>query len=243
MESCVESLELDILRKLICRSSHTVMSAPLAGLQEEHALWSTTGLPKRTTASGSAMDTCKPPGVPCEAQLEWAGNTSSMRARAQALHSAAGEGRKDRLLKRLVQFAKGSDGEELGELSSYASYDQVAKGVRRMGGQPSGRQESKDRNSAHSIDSPTPLRTPATTTAASLPGFQSSHSAFTATAVLKKNAAIENLQAFLLETAHDAGKLDPDFNLAGIMYVFKLLFMGTMPWANRVRCSRPAVAT
>lgn len=186
------------------------------------------------------MDTCMPPGVPCEAQLE--GNTSSMRARAQALTGAAGDGRKDRLLKRLVKFAKGSDGEELGELSSYASYDQVAKGVRRIGGQTSERQESKDRNSAHSIDSPAPLRTPVIPADASLPGFQSSHSAFAAT-VPTKNAAIENLQAFLLETAHDAGKLDPDFNLAGIMYVFKLLFMGTMPWANRVCCSHSAVAT
>ena len=38
---------------------------------------------------------------------------------------------KDRLLKRLVKFAKGGDSEEH-ELSSYASYDKVAKGVRKL---------------------------------------------------------------------------------------------------------------
>jgi solute carrier family 14 (urea transporter)/urea transporter len=32
----------------------------------------------------------------------------------------------------------------------------------------------------------------------------------------------------------DAAKEDPEFNLSGLAYVFRLLFMGTMPWANRV---------
>lgn len=161
---------------------------------------------------------------------------TSMRARAQALNGVAGKARKDRLLKRLVRFAKGSNCDKLGELSSYASYDQVAKGVRRMGGL-SGRQESRDRSCAGPSDSPIPLRTTELTADASIAGIQSSQP------VLRKNAAIENLQTFLEETAHDAAELDPDFNLAGILYVSKLLFMGTMPWANRVCCLQHARRT
>ena len=45
----------------------------------------------------------------------------------------------------------------------------------------------------------------------------------------------DNEQAFLEETSLDSSKDDPEFDLAGICYVFKLLCMGTMPWSNRVR--------
>ena len=47
------------------------------------------------------------------------------------------------------------------------------------------------------------------------------------------------MQAFLVETAHNKSMVDPDFDFQGVSYVFKLLFMGTMPWANRVNLPSP----
>ena len=47
------------------------------------------------------------------------------------------------------------------------------------------------------------------------------------------------MQEFLSETAHNKTILDPEFDVAGISYVFRLLLMGTMPWANRVHLPRP----
>ena len=166
-------------------------------------------------------------------QVRWNGNKDECGAKPSAcdgkqrpsLDGAAGQERKDRLLKRLVKFAKGEDGEEH-ELSSYASYEKVAKGARRMASAPEGH-ETRQRTST------------AADRGAAGDASMLSRGGLGSQSVLSGGnsmqiAAVNNLQAFLKETSHDASKIDPDFDLAGVSYVFRLLFMGTMPWANRV---------
>jgi urea transporter len=102
-------------------------------------------------------------------------------------------------------------------MSSYASYEKVGKGARKLASAAD--EHDKEQGHYH-----TSRRDAAET-----------HSSVKLAGAAKQHTiAIKNMQEFLEETAHDRSKEDPDFNLNGLAYVFHLLFMGTVPWANRV---------
>ena len=131
------------------------------------------------------------------------------------------ESERPRLLQRLGRLAKGTPGDE-GEMSSYASYETVAKGARKLA-------SSSDDSTEFQAKGPRRQETLGPTDPAR-------PSAFKVTS--NQTAGINNMQAFLKETAHESSKDDPDFNLEGLAYVFRLLFMGTMQWVNRVLADR-----
>ena len=113
-----------------------------------------------------------------------------------------------------MELAKGNYDDE-SEMSSYASYDTVARGARKLASASEGPARRKDEIAG---------TTAAAQQAARRHGPVSS----------AQTNGINSMTLFIEETAHEDSRDDPDFNFAGLAYVFSLLFMGTQQWVNRL---------
>jgi hypothetical protein len=142
------------------------------------------------------------------------------------------------LLRRLVKFAKGDD--VLSEIRSYAAYDQhVRKGARRLEHRSHPGDDERDEPLLHKKGArldctlPSGICSPrGTMTLSRTSSPRGAPILSRATSKTEQTIAIRNMESFLKQTIdpHYA----PQYDLSGLVYVFRLLFMGTMPWANRV---------
>ena len=97
----------------------------------------------------------------------------------------------DRILKRLVKFAKG-DGEL--EMNSYASYEKVGKGARKLASAAADHEHDPDHEHHRGLAHPRDISTHS---------GEHKHKP----QVSKQTAAIKTMQEFIKETAHDTSKV------------------------------------